>query len=134
MGGNILKRIMSCVLVLTLILSLAACGGSVPEGLSQKTYTIGKKALGTMDKYLSDKISGETAEKQIREQYDELKEESERLQQQRDSNPADEITYEHCINASYVGFWITEFALGIFGDGDCQEARDNLYGILHKDS
>ena len=47
-----MKRLFAILLAATLVVSLCACGSSVPDGLSKETYKLGNEALEIADKYI----------------------------------------------------------------------------------
>ena len=117
-----MKKILSVILVLAMLLTMTACGAKVPDGMSKETYSLGKDALKIMDQYLEDKIDLSTAS-------DKLMAISDALEAERESGDPD--AFQNIMQNSAVSFYISSFAMGMFGDGyDCQEMRDSLAGVL----
>ena len=124
-----MKKILSAILVLAMLLSMTACGVKVPDGMTKETYSLGKDALKIMDQYLEEKIDLSTASDKLMEISDALDAESDVLEEEKESGSLDVL--EYIMTNGFVSFYISSFALGMFGDGyDCQEMRDSLAGVL----
>ncbi len=132
-----MKKFVSIILVLSLLLSLYACG-SVPEGMTKETYEIGKQAIKVMDKYLNGKISATDAELQLAKLYYEDAE-SEKKAIENALNLADsdiEKKTELIMSDFYLSgvcMDILGFLMGMdSGDiSDCKECRDTLYNTIN---
>lgn len=129
------KRLVSLLLVVSLLLSLSACGNSKPENLTQETYNLGKQALEVMDNYLAGKMDEKTAEEELSEIYDQLEAVGEALQEKADGGDVDALSY--AFSNGHICFTVSSFVLGMLGAEnaygnmyDCQEMRDNLASDL----
>lgn len=67
-----MKKGLSFLLILIMSVLLAACGSSIPKGMSEKTYNYGTHALEIMEKYNSAEISKEEADKRLNDIKDQL--------------------------------------------------------------
>lgn len=130
-----LKKLVALLLVVSIVLSVSACGNSKPDTLTKETYDLGKEALNIMDQYLAGKMDAETAEKQFSKIYDQLEAEGETLQEKADGGDIDALSYAF-FNGS-VCLSVSSFVMGMFAlentygnTYDCQSIRDILADTL----
>lgn len=133
-----LKRVLAAVLAMAIAFSICACGNAIPDNLSKETYTLGKKALNVMDKYLAGKIDEDKASDQLSSIHDQLEEEYDSLTEQANAGDTQALLYQF-YNGS-VSLCISSFAMGMYGDAnaygntyDCQSMRDKLAEYLGLD-
>lgn len=130
-----LKRLVAMLMVISIMVSVSACGSSKPDNLTKETYELGKDALAIMDKYLDGKMDADTAEKKLEKIYEQLEIEAEALQKKAENGDID--AYSYSFNNGNVCFNISSFVMGMFGwensygnTYSCQEIRDNLAEAL----
>jgi hypothetical protein len=89
------KRIIFYFLIgVFLITSVTACSSqdSIPDGMSEKTYSIAKQVLEITNDLLDDKLTSDEAYSEIKELYDEL--------QQNMSNDSDSSSYDSLVKTA----------------------------------
>lgn len=110
-----------------MILSFAACGNAVPDGMAQDTYDAGVKALEIMDKYNNADINEEEADNRLDALCDKL--ESLELSDETESGYGlSEADYN-----DNVQIHISYFQYQLFDDGDTYSAADTLRETLELD-
>lgn len=90
-----MKRIIFYFLIgVFLITSVTACSSqdSIPDGMSEKTYSIAKQVLEITNDLLDDKLTSDEAYSEIKELYDEL--------QQNMSNDSDSSSYDSLVKTA----------------------------------
>jgi septation ring formation regulator EzrA len=89
------KRIIFYFLIgVFFITSVTACSNqdSIPDGMSEKTYSIAKQVLEITNDLLDDKLTSDEAYSEIKELYDEL--------QQNMSNNSDSSSYDSLVKTA----------------------------------